>query len=89
MQILELKSKKTGGDLVPVLIVGAIYGMVIALIVREVVGEHHRAETSDLAQESVRVGIAIQKGIEANGKEKKNKKAGRKKSGTKVRRHHA
>ena len=69
----EPKSKFEGGELVPVLIVGAIYGVVLALIVREVVGHWHRAETSDLIAQSIRLGGEIQRDIDKFRKEENDK----------------
>ena len=72
-EMMALKSKLEGGDLVPVLIVGAIYGMLFALIVREVTGKWHRAETSDLITQSICLGGTFQREIDQFRKEEHDK----------------
>lgn len=50
-----MKSKHGGRDIVPVLIVGGLYGMLFALVVREVVWNCKRAETADLINKVVSI----------------------------------
>jgi len=70
---LGMESELSGRDLVPVIIVGAIYGAFFALIVREVAGGFHRAELSDMITKSIRLGSQVQKEVDLFKKEKHDK----------------
>lgn len=90
--ISTFKSKYGGRDLVPVLIVGGLYGVVFALVVREVVSNWRRAETADLINQALNIGTECARKDRAHAKkekEKGDKEGHRKKSSTKGRRHNA
>jgi len=82
-----MKSKYGGRDIVPVLIIGGLYGMIFALIIRETVCNWKRAETAELITQALRIGSECARKERANGK--KEEKVQQKESGTKGRRHHA
>lgn len=77
-----MKSKYEGRDIIPVLIVGGIYGMLFALMIRETVWNCKRAETDDLINQVIRIARKNRANDEKENIEEKNE---REKSGTKGR----
>lgn len=83
-----MKSKYGERAIVPVLIVGGLFGMLFALAIRQVVSNWKRAETADLINQALSIGSECERKDRAYDKkeEEKQKKDQRKKPSTKGRR---
>ncbi|KKN30918.1 hypothetical protein LCGC14_0829090 [marine sediment metagenome] len=72
-----MKSKYGIRDIVPVLIVGGLYGMVFALIIRQVVCDQNRAGTLKILKATLHIVDECTRKDRANDKKEKGEQKGR------------
>lgn len=68
-EIIELRSEHSGRDLIPVVVVGVVFGVAFALSIRELIQSFHQAELADFIDQSVQLGYRIAKKDQPSEKE--------------------